>query len=490
MLGRIESTTIKGVALTIVMGLSGCSAMPPLFSPPQLNAEIPAQWLANYRNDNAQANPAWWTTFNDSGLNAVIAEVISHNHDLQAAAARIDTAEAEARIAGVTLYPQVQTGLDAARAKQVLGSSSAPGAGLSAAGSPVSFTSNSYGVSLAISWELDVWGRIRSGVAAAIGNLQAQQADFQAAALSLTAQTAKAWFAVTEAQLQLTLANETVESFRKTARQAANRVDAGVQSPTDKHLTAANLASAETLAQQRTETLKRSLRQLEVLLGRYPAGQIDNVKVLPDVPPIPETGLPSELLSRRPDLIAAERRYAASVKRVDAAKAELLPRLSLTGSVGTSGSEIRNLLDGNYLMWTIAGNLVQPIFQGGRLIAQVDATHGREKEATQRYAQLALNAFAEVETVLAVDDNLRQREDAQQRTAKAAQQASLVAENRYGQGVDTLLAVLEGQRRSLDARSAVISAHRQRLVNRIDLYLALGGGFNVLQAPTASSTEP
>lgn len=461
--------------------------MPPLFGPPALEAKIPENWMAEHIEAGTDANHAWWTTFNDTDLNAAISEAIATNHDLKAAAARIEIAQAEARITGANLYPQAQSELNASRARQVLSTNPLFGAGLVGNNSPVSFISNSYGVSLAISWELDIWGRIRSGVSAAIGNIQAQQYEYRAAALSLAAQTAKAWFAVTEAQLQLNLANETVESFRKTARQASNRVKAGVQSPTDKHLTAANLASAKALAQQRMETLQRTTRQLEILLGRYPAGQIKNVHALPDVPPIPETGLPSQLLTRRPDLIAAERRLAAADKRIDAAKAELLPRLSLTSSVGTSSRELRNIIDGNYLIWTIAGNLVQPVFQGGRLIAQIDIAQGRAKEATENYAQQALNAFAEVETVLAVDENLRLREKAQKRTAEAAEQAARVAENRYGQGIDTLLAVLEGQRRRLDASSAVIAAHRQRLVNRVDLYLALGGGFeelNVMFAPT------
>ena len=135
-----------------------------------------------------------------------------------------------------------------ARPNQVIESNSAVGATTPESLRPTNFISESYGVSLDISWELDIWGRIRSGASAAIGDLQAQEADYAAAALSLAAQTAKAWFAVTEAQLQLNLANETVESFQETATQAANRVDAGIQSPTDKHLTAANLSSAEALA--------------------------------------------------------------------------------------------------------------------------------------------------------------------------------------------------------------------------------------------------
>ena len=460
-----------GVSAVSIL-LSGCATMPALFSPPPLKAEIPENWIAEH--NQGEVSGAWWQEFNDPILNAFINEAILSNHDLAAAAARIETAQAEARVAGADLYPQIQGGTNAARSKQV-----------TALGDTIS---NSYGVSLDVSWELDVWGRIRSGTSAAISDLQAQEAEYAAAALSLAAQTSKAWFAVVEAQSQLNLANETVESFRKTAKQAANRVDAGVQSPTDKYLTEANVSSAEALVQQRTETLKRSVRQLEILLGRYPAGQIDSASALPSVPALPDTGIPSELISRRPDLMAAERRLAAADKRIDASKAALLPRLSLTGSTGTMSDQFGDLLDGNFLGWTIASNLIQPLFQGGRLRAQIKGAEGRAQEAAERYAQLALSAFGEIETSLSVDENLRLREDAQKRTAAAAGEAARIANNRYGQGIETLLSVLEGQRRQLDAQGAVLSAHRQRLENRVDLYLALGGGFENLQIADEGQT--
>ena len=411
----------------------------------------------------------WWLSFEDEGLNEVIERALAANHDLKAAAARLQQAEIEAVIAGAELYPQLGLGFNASRSKQVFN--------LPGLGEQQSFLANSFGVSLDASWEIDLWGRIRSSTAAAIADFQAEKSRYRGAAISLAAQTAKAWFALSEARLQLELAVRTAENFAETARQAANRVDAGVQVPSDKYLTAANLASAEALSQQRRETYRRSVRQLEILLGYYPSGELAGAGELPAIPATPESGIPAQLLSRRPDLIAAERQLAASLERVDAAEAALYPQLNLTASTGTASNMVEDLLDGDFLIWTIAGNLVQPVFQGGRLRAQVDLAEGREKEALENFAQSALNAFSEVEIALSVDELLAGRQAAQQRASENAHQAEEIAENRYEQGVDTLLTVLEAQRRALDASSAVIAAHRLRLENRINLVLALGGGF-------------
>ncbi len=461
-------------ASAILCCLAGCATTPPETLPPPLDKDVSVNWIAEHVQ--GEITESWWTDFGDASLTTIIVEAITNNRDVKSAAARIETARAEARIAGATLYPQIGTRFSSSRSRQVARSP------LSGATHSSTVGSNSFGVSLDISWELDIWGRLRSGISAAMNDVEAQDAEYAAAVLSLTAQTAKAWFAVTEAQLQLDLANETVESYRRTAVQAGNRVDAGLQSPIDKHLTTANLSAAEALCQQRRETLKRSVRQLEILLGRYPAGKIGNLGTLPQLPPLPAAGLPSELLARRPDLIAAERRLAALDKRVHAARAALLPRLSLTSDMSTASNELKNVLNGNFLGWTIAGNLVQPILEGGRLRAQVDAAKGRFNEAAEHYVQQAFIAFGEVETALEAEAYLSLLEEAQQRTATAAVQAARMAENRYGQGVDTLLSLLEGQRRTLDARSGVLSAHRQRLDNRVDLYLALGGGFHSLNA--------
>ncbi|BDS05659.1 multidrug transporter [Oceaniferula spumae] len=445
--------------------VSSCMVKPPAKHDPVLGVGVPANWVAGSSSAKIPSSSAWWTEFGDRQLNALIHESIAHNHDLKAAAGRIQTAAGEARITAAALYPTLSAGIDASRRQNA----SIAGVG--------STRTDTFGVSLNTSWELDIWGRVRKSSSASYANLQAAEADYAARALSLAGQTAKAWFALTEARQQLALAVSTRESFRKTGKQATDRADAGIQSPTDKHLAVSNYASAEALVEQRKENVQRASRQLEVLVGRYPSGNTKGAATLPSAPSAVRAGLPADLIRRRPDLIAAERRAAAADKNVGAARAALYPRISLTGSGGSSSSEVRNLLKGDFGVWSIAGNVVQPIFQGGQLRAQIISAKGRQREAEESFAQAALTAFGEVETALSVEQILANREAKFRKAADAARQASRVSSNRYDQGVDPLLNVLESQRRALDAQSSVISARRARLNNRVDLHLALGGGF-------------
>jgi NodT family efflux transporter outer membrane factor (OMF) lipoprotein len=242
------------------------------------------------------------------------------------------------------------------------------------------------------------------------------------------------------------------------------------------YLAVSNLAGAEALLQQRRQTLDSATLQLEVLLGRYPAGRIEAVD-LPPVPPSPPVGLPAQLIARRPDLVVAERQLAAALERVDSAKAALYPRISLTASGGLSSEDLKDLFSAERLLWTIAGNLVQPVFEGGRLRAQIAAGKGRSAEAAAVFAQRVLDALAEVETALRFDVLLADRESASQVAAEQASDAVEVSQNRYAQGVKSFIVVLESQRRALDASSAVLSVRRARTENRVDLFLALGGGF-------------
>jgi NodT family efflux transporter outer membrane factor (OMF) lipoprotein len=451
------------VFMALALLASGCNVDPPPRLSPRLNADVPERWTTT-SNDASEPISQWWISFGNDHLAATVAEALESNHDLAAAAARIETAEAEARISGANLYPNASGSLAAARSR------SNPG------GSAV--RSSNFGVSLDISWELDVWGRIRSGVRASVADLQAVQADYAGARLSLTAQTAKAWFAVVEARQQMELAEQTVANYRATAKQAGDRVQEGVGSPSDKHLSQSSLASAEALLAQRRQSLDQAKRQLEILLGRYPNGNIQTTGNLPPMPPPVPAGLPADIIRRRPDLVIAERRLAASSQRVDAAQAALYPRLSLTTSGGLASGEIGNLFTGDNIVWTIGGNLVQPIFEGGRLRATVVANEGRFKEAAELFAQRVLQAFSEVEITLAAEQFLAQRERALRVAADEALASIDVSQNRYVQGIESFIVVLESQRRALDAQSALYALQRQRLENRINLHLALGGGFD------------
>lgn len=468
----------RSSVLVAVLLLTGCTVSPPTFVEPDLGFEVPDGWAAP-RADGGIVGDRWWREFGDERLAELIEEALASNHDLSEAAARVETAFAEASKAGAALHPTLDATGNALRQRQNFAAFPIPGVGDEA----FSPTSNAFGVALNIQWELDLWGRLRAGARAAAAELQSEQAAFRAAALSLAVQTARAWFAVTEARQQVDLAERTVDSYHRSRMQAAQRADAGVLAPLDEHLSEADLASAEADLRARREVFARSRRQLEILLGRYPAGLVDGAAELPAVSSTVPAGIPADVVRRRPDVARLERRLASALERVDAAKAALYPRLSLTGSAGGSSAALEDLVSGDFFVWSIAGGLIQPLFDGGRLRVEVAAAEGRVHGAASAFAQGVLAAFFEVEAALAAEDLLQGRETALRRAANAARAAAAVAAHRYEQGVEPLLVLLESKRRALAAESSLLAHRRVRLDNRLDLYLALGGGFEALPGP-------
>jgi NodT family efflux transporter outer membrane factor (OMF) lipoprotein len=410
-------------------------------------------------------------------LDGLIEEAIKHNFNLKGAVARVDAAAAAARIDRADLLPGASLGFNASRRKQNLIGLPIPGAG-----DVISTRSTSMGVSLDVLWELDLWGRVRSGQAASLSELQASQADLAALRLSIAGQTAKAWFALVEAKLQLQLAEETVESYRISAEHVKNRYEQGVRSSLDLRLALSNLAVAKGLLEQRKGLLDNVTRQLEILLGRYPAASLEVRSAgagLPKISAGVPAGLPAELLIRRPDLFAAERRYAAAEKRVSEARRAFFPRITLTASGGTLSQQLEDLVDGDFSVWSIAAGVTQPIFQGGRLRANLALSHAASDQALAEYASALLRAFGETESAFVAERILAGRETHAVEAAEQALAARRVAERQYQTGLIDYITYLETQRGALNSQSELISVRRQRLDARVNLYLALGGGFEL-----------
>ncbi|HLV06532.1 MAG TPA: efflux transporter outer membrane subunit [Croceibacterium sp.] len=464
-------------AAGIVLALTACTTTEHKI--PVTAEDLPPRFLAAPAGTGPIAEQ-WWTRFGDPRLDQLVNEAVLENTSVAQAVARVRIAQAQARIAGADLLPQVSGGLTARRQRQpasgVAGLGQLPGLP-DGAEAPDAFTITNYAATVDVNWELDLWGRISAQNAAARADFLASTENLRAVRQSIAAQAVRMYFTVVEARAQVELAERTVETVGEVARQINNRANVGIATPSDRLLANANLDQARSLLEQRREALATLTRQFEVLLRDYPAGSIATAETLPEVPPPPSTGIPSEILLRRPDIAAAERSLQAAGFRLTAGQRSFLPNLSLTGSAGLASSDLGDLLDGGSFIWSIAGALLQPIFQGGRLRAQVQALEGRREEAVEVYAETVLNALLEVETALAVERYLAQRELALDSAASAAEGAVQIAFNRYREGIDPLLTVLESQQRALDSRSAYIAARRARLDNRINLHLALGGGF-------------
>jgi NodT family efflux transporter outer membrane factor (OMF) lipoprotein len=457
--------------------LCACAGDPPPRIDDNLGIAVPAQWsdsAATSKPSDATAKPPqidWWRDFGDERLDTLIATGLANNPNMRAVIARLQVATATHAIAGGPLLPEVDLNLQSDRARRLFMGFPFGGGGVP------SSTVTTYGLSLGVRWELDVWGRLRDADSAALADQQAAVHDIHAAQMSLAAQICRAWFAAIEARQQLELSAATVKTFETTLADVTDRFRRGVRPALEVHQAATNLANARASAARRRDLQQRSMRQLDVLVGRYPNGKLALTKGLPAaLLPVP-AGLPSELLQRRPDLRAAERRVAAAGCRVSSAEAALYPRLSLTTSGGSQSLDLEDLVDTDFRVWSIGANLLEPLFRGGALRAEVRRQQARRAEAFANYGNAVLIAFAEVENILSSDGQLADRQNSLNAAAKHAALARDLARKRWQLGLTDFLTVADGQRQAFQTESARITADRERVDNRIDLLLALGGGF-------------
>jgi NodT family efflux transporter outer membrane factor (OMF) lipoprotein len=493
----------KGPATLLLAALAatGCATVPATEPGPVV--EPPATWTATgsgappsdpspeaagAATQLAAETASWWAAFGDARLDRLVEQALAGNHDLAAAAARVDEAAALARIAGADLGPQAAVGFDGSRARRNF-----IGLPIPNGGDVLSTTSTSLGVSLNLSWEADLWGRLRARQGGAVARLEAAAADEAAARLSVAGQTAKAWFALVEASQQVALARTTLDSRQRSARQVRRRFESGLRPGLELRLALVNESTAEAQLAGRERQLDLARRQLELLLSRYPAGEIvpeaDSVELPRPPAPLP-AGLPSELVERRPDLVAHELRWASAGLAVKEARAALYPTLRLTGSSGRVSQEIGDLLDSEFSVWSLAAGLLQPLFQSGRLRAGVELSDARRREIAESYAQAVLRAFGEVELALSGERWLAGERQALERAAEQSVAAERLAQERYSRGIGSYLAVLEGQREASAAQSRLLEIRRQQLDARIDLHLALGGGWRNADENGGADADP
>ena len=422
--------------------------------------KTPTQWQMAAESGAVQAG--WVETFNDASLNALVIEAQANNRDLAAAAANVDRAWAFARQAGAALAPDVSIAAGATRSGSI--DSSRP-------------TTSNLSLGAQVSWEVDVWGRLRSGQRSAVASAQAVEADYRSAQESLAAATSKAYFSAIEANIQTEIARETVGILEETLRIVTVKHENGMASAQDLSLARSDLATARERLTTVEGSFRDAVRSLEALLGRYPGAELEVRETLPAVPPPPPAGLPSELLERRPDIVAAERRVAAAFNATNQARAARLPTIGLTGDVGGASNSLSNLLSSENVSWRVGTNLLAPIFDGGRLREGVRIATAEQEAALAAYGQAAITAFSELETNLDQGVVVQQRLVDLEEAAAEADNAFRIARLRYDEGEEDLLNVLTIQQRVISARSSLSTAERLLLEQRVNLSLALGGSW-------------
>ena len=435
----------------------------------------------------------WIRNFGDPELNALVADAVERNPDLKAAAARVEASRAAVRVAASSLYPRIaMKGLGERQGQRLSGDLgrdiNPPSFGsvrerrtAAASGLDTSMDSTSqrwvYGLAAGAAWEADVWGRIRSKKAAAKAESYALEADYEFARQSLAAAVARAYFTTIEAGQQEANAQETLDIYHEYSKLTDERKQQGFASDFDVSQITSRTAAAEDALYAAQAARAQTIRAIEVVTSRYPAGRFDVRRSFPGQPRSVPAGLPAQILERRPDLIASERRFAAAFHRVNEARTARLPRfvLSATSGLGTADLDGVGALDA--LVWSFAGGITQPIFFGGELKAAQDIRTAEQKAAAATYVGHALRAFQEVEDALAGDYYLRKREGALGTVVSSSAESVKFSKEQLEQGQIDMFTVLRLAGENLVAKVQLTQIRASRLRERVNLYLALGGDF-------------
>jgi NodT family efflux transporter outer membrane factor (OMF) lipoprotein len=470
--GRLSCQLVQVVACIAAVFLGGCLARPPDHSEivnkslPK-GASIPDKWSAS-NGANIVVSDNWLETLHDPGLDAVVADAIKNNLDLQQAAERVKIARQTVIVVGAQLKPQVGAQFSGAATQAIDPSNT--------------FKSNmEYG---GASWEVDVWGRLRSEQAAARANFESVSLDYSFARQSLAATAAKSWYLTIESRQLFELAEQSVGIYADLLKLARVQASAGKVSDLNVAEASASLNEAESQSQRAQGLYSESRRNLEVLVGRYPGAELKVSESFVPIPPPVEAGLPASLTERRPDLVAAERQVLATFRTLEATKLALRPDIALTVEGGRVSDRLLDLLLLNPILFRSAVQVFVPIYEGGALRAKIRIATAQQGEALAAYGSAALNAFREVEIALTNEallaGYLKYEQDALHDRAEAVRIATL----KYKAGATDLLSALQLQTDQIATQAELIKARNAQLANRINLHLALGGSFNTSPAVT------
>lgn len=481
---------IAGLAGCAVLAfIAGCSVGPNYHRPAALHSEpmpeaftLPAtnnisatnnsfgEWKTAQPSANLPRG-AWWKIFGEPELDRLEEQATAQNQSLAAAAARLGESRAQLGIARAEYYPQVSADPSLTRERT---SANAPVHGTVASNA---YTFDNYSVPLDANWELDLWGRVRREVQSARANFVASADDLESARLSLQAEVASDYFSLRELDEERRVIADTIETFRHSLELTQNRRKGGIVSDLDVSQAETQLRGTEAELPAIDLQRARVLHALAVLCGRSPInfqfapGPLTNG--IPDVP----VSLPSELLERRPDIAAAERRMAAANAQIGVAVSAFYPRIFLTGMAGFQSISADTLFDWPSRVWSIGPSVSLPIFTGGRNRAQLAQARAAFNETVANYRQTVLDAFQEVEDQLAAQQLLAEQLSAQSAALASARRTLEIANNRYKAGVVTFLEVATAQSAALQNERSFVEFEGQRLNAEVGLIKAVGGGW-------------
>ncbi|MCC7485002.1 MAG: efflux transporter outer membrane subunit [Burkholderiales bacterium] len=466
--------------------VAGCTLGPEYQRPA---AELPAAWQGAAPAGLRATGERWWTLYGDPALERLVEEALAHNQDLALAVARVDEARALARVADSQRMPAVDAAFDRDRSRRSERTSMP-----FPPGTPIE--SNNYRAQLNVTYEVDLWGRLRSASDAARADLLASEAARETVRIALVNETVRGYFALLALDAQVAATGRSLGLRSEVLKLQRVRANAGLINDFNLRQLEAEVAAAQAQLPALEGNRTAAEAALAVLAGRSPRGVMEGAIARragegePQPPVVPE-GLPSDLLLRRPDVVQAEQQLIAANARIQEARAALFPRIGLTGLLGSESAALGELFSGPARIWTLAFALAQPIFQGGRLFAEVEVVKARERQALAQYQKSLQEAFREVRTALSTQQRAREVYDAETARGIALTDALRLARIRYQNGLISQLDVIDAERNLLDSDLNRADALRAQRAAVADLVKALGGGWQGFEPSRgASFTAP
>jgi multidrug efflux system outer membrane protein len=452
----------------LALPLASCATnVPQVLTPPIVPKAFTGRAVAS---EQVWPSPDWWRNFGSSELSDLIEKAHAANRDLAVAAAHVMEAQAQTTIQRAALFPQINAQTQALRSPSGQSGQSISGQSYSAG--------NSFGLTFGASYELDFWGLAHDNLRAANEALKSARFAQQAVALTVTANVANSYFSVLALRVRIAIANENITAINGILDTINLRVSTGKSSRLDLAQEQAQVESVEAQLPMLEEQELEARVALAVLLGEPPEGfevktqDLDTFHL-----PIVGAGLPSELLLRRPDVAEAEAKLAGAHANLDAARAAFLPQFALTSNGGFASSAINALLHGPNFAWDFGANLLQTVFDGGKLLGQKDLARATLKELIASYQSAVLNAYADVENALGQVANNSKAENHLGREVEAAREAFKIAQLQYRQGTADLLTVLQAQQTLFSAEDQLAQTTLVHIQAVVHLFEALGGGW-------------
>lgn len=470
--------------LTCALLLSGCVSLAPDYERPQ--APVAQAWPADEATRNAvlltEGLQQWGDFFTDPRLLALIEQGLAGNRSLRSAVYAVEKARAEYGVSRSELFPSV-----AASAQE---SASRTPRSMNAAGKDV--TNQVYTASLAMSsYELDLFGRVRNLNEQALQAYFATEAAQRTAQMTVISEIAQTWLALGAAKAQLKLASETYVSQLQSLSLIQKSYELGASSQLDVQQAKTTVANAQSAQAQARRSVSQYRNALGLLVGGAvpaelePDGLVENVTKPVSV----ASNIPSEVLLMRPDIAAAEATLRAANANIGVARATFFPRIALTGAIGTTSTELSDLFEGGTRMWSFVPSITLPIFTGGANVQNLKAAQAAQRKAVADYEFAIQTAFAEVADALAMEGTVADELQARQNMADATAESFRLSQERYKNGADSYLSVLDSQRSNFSAQQGLISAKLARATSAVTLYKVLGGGSQLVAPQSADATE-